>query len=329
MGNLWIRFGCFLTGYNYRLIRSSSEASAKAVKKYLSAILIVSTLWGFIGYAFTQRYLHGDKYTCYTAAALMVIMVIQIERQIILSIGKNTWAYTFRFLIGIVMAIIGSVILDQVIFKEDVEKQKIENVQVSVNKILPLKTQELNQQIQQLDTLIQSKENEKAALINELGAKPTVPTYSSTTQRLKDSTTGEMLTKSKTESIQPMRNPKWDLVPQIESQLKLLREQKTKKENDKLNVQQVLEDDLKSKVGFLDELKVLFSILFSSGIALFVWILLFCFFLAIELFVLVNKFGDTKNDYDKIIIHQMDIRIKMLEQLAEQNNGRKTVSKAT
>jgi len=33
--------------------------------------------------------------------------------------------------------------------------------------------------------------------------------------------------------------------------------------------------------------------------------------------VLVNKFGDEKNDYDSVIIHQRDVRLKMLDKLAE------------
>jgi len=43
----------------------------------------------------------------------------------------------------------------------------------------------------------------------------------------------------------------------------------------------------------------------------------FIFLLSIEVFVLVNKFGDEKNDYDSVIIHQKDVRIKMLDKLAE------------
>lgn len=325
MGSLWIRFGCFLTGYNYHLIRNSSEASAKAVKKFLSAILIVSTLWGFIGYAFAQRYLHADKYTCIIAAVLMVIMVVQVERQITLSTGKHTLAFSFRVLIGVVMAIIGSVILDQIIFKDDVEKEKISNIQTEVNRLLPIKTQELTSQIQQLDNSIKAKENERADLIIDIGKNPRISTPSTSVVYQKDSL-GNMVPVGKTVSNNSVANPKTDLIPQIDSQIKYLQEQKNKKENEKLNVQQVLEDDLKSKVGFLDELKTLFSILFSSTIAFVVWTLLFLFFLAIELFVLVNKFGDKQNDYDKIILHQMDIRIKMLEQLADQNNGRQVHS---
>jgi hypothetical protein len=122
MKDFWVRLGCFMTGYNYMIVRNSSEATAKAVKKYLSALLIVCTLWGFVGYAFTRRYLHGEWYISLIGALIMVLMVIQIERQIILSIGRNRMAYAFRVLIGIVMAVLGSVILDQIIFKDDVNK---------------------------------------------------------------------------------------------------------------------------------------------------------------------------------------------------------------
>ena len=317
MKDLWIKFGCFLTGYNYAIVKNSSEASAKAVKKYLSAILIVSTLWGFIGYAFTQRYLHGSPNMSFIGAAVMVILIIQIERQIILGIGRNTWAFSFRILIGLVMAIIGSIILDQIIFKDDVEKAQISNIQTEVNRLLPIKTQELTSQIQQLDNSIQAKETERVVTINDIGKNPTLNIPSSSVQYQMDTITKKLVQVNRTVTSNSIPNPKADLIPQIDAQIKYLREQKTLKENEKLNIQQVLETDLKSKIGFLDELKILFSILLKSGIALFVWTLIFLFFLAIELFVLVNKFGDAKNDYDRTIGHQMETRIIMLEKLVE------------
>jgi hypothetical protein len=55
----------------------------------------------------------------------MIIIVIQIERQIILSVGKNKLVPLFRVAIEVVMAVIGSVIIDQIIFREDVEKVRI------------------------------------------------------------------------------------------------------------------------------------------------------------------------------------------------------------
>ncbi|MDP4238870.1 MAG: DUF4407 domain-containing protein [Bacteroidota bacterium] len=317
MKDLWIKFGCFLTGHNYTIIKNSSEASAKTVKKYLSALLIISTIWGFIGFAFARRYLHGDIGVSSIGALVMIFIIIQIERQIILSLRKNLFAMLFRILIGVVMAIIGSVILDQVIFKEDVEKEKITNIQKEVNKIMPEKTLELTSQIKQLDNDIAVKENERTALLLELSKRPMITAPTSINDYKKDSLTKKMVLVGKKVSIQSAINPKTDLLPQLDILLKNLRDQKIKKENDKLNIQQLLETDIKSKVGFLNELKTLFSILLSSPIAMFVWILLFMFFFMIELFIIINKWGDTENDYDKTVMHQMNVRIKMLDKLAE------------
>lgn len=318
MKDLWIKIGCFITGHNYAIVKNSSEASSKAVKKYLSAILIVATLWGFIGYAFTNRYLHGSVLVSVIGALVMVIIVIQVERQIILSVGKNKLAFGFRVAIGIVMAIIGSVILDQVMFKEDVEKHKIENVQVRVNEILPLKTRELTYQINQLDSAIKAKETERALILADYNKNPMISAPSVTGRFEKDSSSGQMVEVGRVITTNSIQNPKAGLIVQIDEQLKAMQEQKAKKESEMLNARQLLEDDLNSKVGFLDELTILFSLLLTSGIALTVWILLFFFFLSIELFVLVNKYGDTVNDYDKTIIHQMALKIQMLENLQEQ-----------
>ncbi len=318
MRDLWLKTGCFITGHNYAIVKNSSEASAKAVKKYLSAILIIATLWGFIGFAFTKRYLHGSTLVAVIGAIVMIIIIIQIERQIILSVGKNKLAFAFRVLIGIVMAIIGSVILDQVMFKEDVEKHKIESVQLKVNEILPIKTRELTMQINQLDSAIKAKETERALILADYNKNPMISAPTVTGRFEKDSTSGKMVEIGREITTSSIQNPKAELIVQLDAQLKAFQEQKTKKENEKLNMQQVLEDDLNAKVGFLDELTILFSsVLLSSGIALTIWILLFFFFLSIELFVLVNKYGDTANDYDKTIIHQMAVRIQMLENMQE------------
>ena len=321
MRDLWLKTGCFITGHNYAIVKNSSEASAKAVKKYLSAILIIATLWGFIGFAFTKRYLHGSTLVAVIGAIVMIIIIIQIERQIILSVGKNKLAFAFRVLIGIVMAIIGSVILDQVMFKEDVEKHKIESVQLKVNEILPIKTRELTMQINQLDSAIKAKETERALILADYNKNPMISAPTVTGRFEKDSTSGKMVEIGREITTSSIQNPKAELIVQLDAQLKAFHEQKTKKENEKLNMQQVLEDDLNSKVGFLDELTILFSsVLLSSGIALTIWILLFFFFLSIELFVLVNKYGDTANDYDKTIIHQMAVRIQMLENMQEKQS---------
>jgi hypothetical protein len=323
MKDLWLKTGCYITGYNYGIIKNSSELSAKAVRKYLSAILIVSILWGFIGYCFAQRYLHTWFWGSAAAALVLIVIVIQIERQIILSVGRNKLVPVFRVLIGIVMAVIGSVIIDQIIFREDVAKVKVSNIQTEVNNILPAKTQELDLQIRQIDSAIMRKEAERSAVIEEITTKPFIKSTSSEIRHFQMQRNGEngrladTIVSRKDVALNDIANPKAGLLPGIADQISQLRKQKADKENSKINIRQELETELSSKTGFLDELKILFSILFSSWIALVVWIMFFLFLMSIEVFVLVNKFGDEKNDYDSVILHQKDVRVKMLNKLSE------------
>jgi hypothetical protein len=39
--------------------------------------------------------------------------------------------------------------------------------------------------------------------------------------------------------------------------------------------------------------------------------------MSLEVLVLVNKFGEEKTDYETIILHQKDVRIKMVQKLSE------------
>ena len=75
MNNWWIRFGCFLTGYNYAIVRNSSEVAAKAVKRYTSALLIVCLLWSFIGYSFAERYLESVLIGSIVGAIIAVVII--------------------------------------------------------------------------------------------------------------------------------------------------------------------------------------------------------------------------------------------------------------
>lgn len=319
MGKAWIRLGCFLTGYNYKIIRDCSEASKKAVKKYLSAILIISLLWGFIGYAFTMRYLHGGVYACAIASAVMVFVVVQIERQIILSVGKNRLAAWFRVVIGILMAVIGSVILDQVMFKSDIENHNLQNIDLQVNELMPLETRQLREQIREKDSAIQAKEDEREATIKDVRRRPRIYTPTSTVTFVRDST-GRIISKRSSTTNSSVRNPEIDRIAPLNAQIDTLIRQKTVLENQTVNLRESIKRQLVSNVGFLDELKVLFHVLLSSWISLVVWLFIFLFFLSLELFVLANKlFGDTRNDYDQIVMHQLDIRIKMLGKLNEKS----------
>jgi len=325
--NRWLKFGCFLTGYNYNIMKNSSEASAKAVKKYTSAILIVSIIWGFIGFSFSNRYLQLETLGSTIGAIIMVFIVIQIEKQIILNVGSNKVANRFRVAIALVMAILGSVIIDQIIFKDDIEIQKELALEEKVKKALPGKVSEINNEIGRLDSLLMQKSVERSNLIAEVTNNPTIKMPVSTTikrpvERTKiiEDENGNYKTiafdtiiTENTYVTQHIVNPKASLVQKLDEQIMLFQDKREKQVNRKIGIREKLEEDFKSKFGFLDELEMMMVILIKSPVALVVWGLWFLFLVSIELFVVSSKWGNnSETDYDVTIIHQRDVRKKAI-----------------
>src|SRR5690606_22862162 len=124
MKDWWLKFGCFLTGFNYKLIKNSSEQSSKNVRKYTSAMLLIVLVWFFIGYSFATRYLHLELGGGLIGGFIMCFVIVQIERIIILSTKVSTWSSLFRVLLALVMSILGAFIMDQITFKDDIELRK-------------------------------------------------------------------------------------------------------------------------------------------------------------------------------------------------------------
>lgn len=330
MGNWWLKSGCFLTGYNYNILNASSEISAKAVKRYTSALLIVCILWSFIGYVFTERYLKLGLLGCSLGAIILCVIIIQIERQIILAGHKNWKLFAFRGIIAITMAMIGSVIIDQIIFKEDIDQKQIYLLDAKVNRVLPAKAEELRAQANQLDSVIAKKEYERKAIVEDISQHPLIKAVTSqsspqqlkttTTDSSKLSTTSTRLVSATTFTVNSIQNPKMALLTPLDVQIASLRSQKSNKDNAILALRPKIANEIKSKVGFLDELQVMYTLITESGVALAVWLLWFIFLMCIELFIMFSKIGEEPNDYDATITHQMEIQKKKLALLAVSSN---------
>ncbi|MFD2514192.1 DUF4407 domain-containing protein [Pontibacter locisalis] len=332
MRNLWMRFGCFLTGYNYGIVRNSSEVAAKAVKRYTSALLIVCIIWSFIGYSFTERYLEGGLWESIAGAVIAIIIIIQIERQIILSINPSRWLYFSRGLIATMMALIGAVIVDQIIFKQDIELEKVTFIENRVKTALPPKTAELRNQIAALDSAITTKEEERLALIADVAKNPNIKSVSSNiiptvVSQTEVDSTGRTITKqrvqnAKSVTVSDIPNPKASMIEPVQKNIDDLRKQKDQKETALLNIRQQVEKDISDKVGFLDELEIMHSLITRSNVALGIWALWFFFLLGLELLVLISKMNEKENDYEKTVKHHMDLQVRKLEALARAANGK-------
>jgi hypothetical protein len=317
MKNWWYKIGCYLTGWNTKILESCTESSRKQLKKYSSAILILIILWSFIGYSFAERYVRAPWWGCLITAIIFVIIIIQIERQIILTVGKNRWLATFRLVIAFIMAIIGSAILDQIIFKEDIEKKMIEIVDRQVNEQLPNRITIINTKLQELQFEVDSLDRKNLELYAEISKRPTIETVSTIrspmTMRKLNGT--DSIVFRTTISRNPISNPKMKEAEINNQHLDIIRKQKEDYTQRKLELETILREELKSKQGFLEELNAIIEILIERPVALIFYLVLFLFLMSLELFVVVSKFGDKKCDYDLVVEHQLEQKKKTLNEL--------------
>ena len=326
--NVWIRSACFLTGYNYSILRNSTESSVRVVLKYQSAILMICILWGFIGYNFVARYIEeADFLVSMTVAIVLIIIAIQIERQIIMSTGKKKIALVFRILIGLLMAFIGSLIIDQILFAKDIDIEKTNYIKAQVEERLPDRIETLQKEIYRLDTQITYNQNQLIyfsnlePLLNTSKTKTTV----TTTPRIGiiDSTildTVDSIITSNETILSQLENPKFKFIPELRQSINDLTSKRIELVKQINGVEQELENKLKEETGFLDDLNILMSLLSKDGNThlIIVWGMFFLFFFLIEMFVLTNKISDNKSAYDEILNHQERIYLARLELLQKQ-----------
>lgn len=314
MKDWWLKFGCFLTGFNYNLVKNSSEQSAKNVKKYTSAMLLIVLVWFFIGYSFATRYLHLATWGGVLGGLLMSFVVIQIERIIILSTRVSTWSSLFRILLALVMSILGAFIMDQITFKDDIELRKAQVMDERVKIAVKQSEEDIQKQIEDLDTMIAAANSRYETVSEDLKKNPVIVTSYTNRSVTRDSEGKEVnSTQSTNKSV--MENPKKLEMEQLHKQIETLQNKKFALAASITSIKERKEQELKASTGFLDELTLLHDVVTSSSIGLFVYLLFLFFFLAIELFVLVMKLTDSDSDYDRLLRHQTDIRVQMLEKL--------------
>ncbi len=331
MRNVWIKIGCFLTGYNYSILRNCSEVSKKTVKRYTAAMIIMCMLWGLIGYSFANRYLHATLETSLGCSLLFVIIIIQIERQIIMQTHKNNYLQIFRGVIAVMMALIGSIIIDQIIFKDDIELEKEQFINNKVERIYPDRAGIRQKQIDQLKKQLVEKDSQRTALNNNIQNTPFIKVTNiqgnlvPETYYVQDPATGNPIPKIKyvnrpTMSSTQTTNPSIALIAPLDSQINSLQRMILAQGDSLSNLRVSIERTLKEKTGFLDELNIMFSLLGRSTPALIVYIIWFLLLLGLELFILMNKRHEKPTDYDAMIGHQMEMHVKKLNILS--NGGR-------
>lgn len=315
---IFTRLGCYLIGWNPEILKECGEASHRTLKKYISAIIILIIIWGSIGFCFADRYIGIESFAGkLTVSLVFMVIILCIERFIILTVGKLGVMGWMRALLAILMAVLGSTVFDQIIFKNDVDVKMKEIRTEQINKEIPKRMSYLDSDIKRMTLLIDSIGKENIVIYEKLSKNPVIVAtdVNTTTKQTGVDKDGKPIEEKVTSvNRRNVENPLSGQAKANEAALKIYQEQLDSYQKKKISVGDDVRKEYESAhVGFLEELKALFIILSEDKIATGFYLFLFAFLMFLELLVVTSKGGDGKCDYDLMVEHQLKIKRETLQ----------------
>ena len=309
--------GCFLIGWNKNILKECGEASYRQFRKLLSAICIMMVLWGTIGYCFADRYINIESCLLKICVALaFMFIVLCVERVIILTVGKARMMSFMRVLLALCMAILGSCIFDQIIFRNDIQQAIQEHREDIIKETITKRLSIYDSDIQRITHEMDSLSKATIILGEELQKRPTIQgTNVNTQEQVVGVDENGRPKKVKVQSVNTvtMANPLAEQLKANNDQIQIYSHQLEQLRQDKKDIAQKTTEEVSQRApGFIEELEATLKVVSQSWISLAFYIILFCFLTFLELFVLTIKMGENKCDYELIVEHQLSLKKNLM-----------------
>lgn len=150
-----LKLYCFITGDDYNTLVNDTLKSRKKVALFAWSIVIPVTLWFFCGFLLVTKILNGSFLSAIFTAVVVSVIVFVIERSIILSNG-GWFINVFRLILAVFVAFIGALIIDEIIFENDIDQQLAKNQRM-----------EAELELNSIDTLWNTKLRKQMAIVDE------------------------------------------------------------------------------------------------------------------------------------------------------------------
>lgn len=314
--------GCFLIGWNKNILSECGEASHRQFRKLISAICIMMVMWGTIGYCFADRYINIESCILKLCVSLaFMFIVLCVERVIILTVGKARLMSAMRVMLALCMAALGSCIIDQIIFSNDIQQtihdRREDVIQETIYKRLAVFESDMQRITHDMDSLSKAT----ITLGEELAKHPTIKSVNvSTTEQTVgvDENGNPKKVRNRSTDIVNIPNPLTGQLNANNDQIQLYQNQLEQLRQDKKEIAEKVTVEVHSRpVGFIEELEATLKVVSNSWISLVFYIILFCFLAFLELFVLTIKMGETKCDYELIVENQLNLKRTLMDQTSQ------------
>lgn len=294
------KLACKILGEDYELLMKSSPNSRMKVNVLAFSLLIPTLMWAVTGYLLASEIKEFGILKSLGFAVFMLILVFILE-SLILRTPKNKVIKWLRISLGVLMAFIGSIILDEWLFKEDIDKQMAFN-KMALFQNETAKTIEENQDeiIKAEKELNSRKEDWDAALEDAT--------------READGTGG-----SGNKGVDAIARMKMDVASQKQREY----EKAVKQLSDiKASVEKKISDRIKevesasNTNSLLSRMQAMFTLIFSDAIMFFVWALVTGILFCLEFIVVILKMNWEDTPYEKYKQTLDEIHVRRLAMLS-------------
>lgn len=314
--------GCFLIGWDKNILKECGEASLRQYRKLLSAIFIMMVLWGTIGYCFADRYININSCALKLCVSVsFMLIVLCVERVIILTVGKTRLMSFMRVLLALCMAVLGSCIFDQIIFRNDIQQAIQDHRENIISEAITKRISIYDNDIQRITQEMDSLSKATLALNEELLKRPVIKGTNVSTQEQvvgMDENGKPKKVRTQTVNTVTLTNPLSEQLKANNDQIQIYSTQLEHLRQDKKEVAKTVRAEVNQRIpGFIEELEATLRVVSQSPVSMAFYSILFCFLTFLELFVLTIKMGENKCDYELIVEHQLYLKKNLMEQTAQ------------
>lgn len=271
-----------IIGENPKYTATFQPASKRKIALYANCLIVPVVLWFINGYLLVNNVLEGSILSSILTAFIAAFIIFLIERAIIMSNGSQS-IFWFRILLGFIVASLGSISLDEVIFKHDID-----------NQVAQYKQAEIDSAIHKVEVKYQNQIGLQQSIVNQKSFE--------WTQSLKDA-------KGEADGTSGSHQKQVGKITLLKMNVAAKQESDYNTENNKLNALRASIDTAKSHAksdaetdfngnALLIRIRAMFDLIAKDRFMLGVYILFTLFLFCLEFLVVLIKIG-SKNSIDE------------------------------
>ncbi len=296
-----LRLFCALTGGDYKLVQVETPASRKKVATLGSVMLIPAIMWFLIASCTAFSMFEASVTIAMLPGFVAATIILILERAIVMS-GHNKMVIRFRLVIGFVIASLGAVFMDELIFEKDIEQRQY-NERSAMIDVKRAKTDSIYKpKVEALEATVSKTRHSWMATAEDA-------------RKEADGTGGSghkgvsKITQLKLEQADVLK----DELDKIESE--------TQKINAEWNqkiaaIQPEIETNLHGK-SILTRIMSLFGLVFSNWIAGIIYIVFTVFLFSLEFIVIIMKHSLPETNYERRVAAMEQVGKRRMERLVE------------